>query len=177
MVKHFNKILITLLSVLFFNLADAQNYSANLDFYVGTWVYSDPSIGAEFTVKLRKTIRYDSDGIDYCLVGAYTYKIDGQIVSDCMVKFNDQVDALYMPIYATNSVLRQSLVNPNRLYMYLRDFVMRKKTFSNEIEIISSTDPKKIHWILRNDEGEFEAHELPPDEFSIPTDVVLTKVE
>jgi hypothetical protein len=174
--KNINKILIILLSVLFFTLADAQNYSANLDFYVGTWVYSDPSIGEEFTVKLRKTYLYDKHGIEYCLVGAYTYKKDGQIVSDCMVKFNDQVDALYMPIYATNSVLHQG-VNPNRLYMYLEDFVMRKKTFSNEIEIISSTDPKKIHWILRNDEGEYETHELPPDEFSIPTDVVLTKVE
>jgi len=72
MVKHFNKILITLLSVLFFNLADAQNYSANLDFYVGTWVYSDPSIGEEFTVKLRKTSRIDKHGINHCLVGAYT---------------------------------------------------------------------------------------------------------
>jgi len=94
-----------------------------------------------------------------------------------MVKFNDQVDALYMPIYATNSALQQSDANPNRVYMFVEDVVMRKKTFSNEIEIISSTDPKKIHWILRNDEGEYETHELPPDEFSIPTDVVLTKVE
>ena len=175
--KNINKILITLLSVLFFYLADAQNYSANLDFYVGTWVYSDPSIGEEFTVKLRKTYRNDKYGINHCLVGAYTYKKDGQILSDCMAKFNDQVDALYMPIYATNSVLRQSLVNPNRLYMYLEDFVMRKTTFSNEIEIISSTNPKQIHWILRNDEGEYETKDLPPDEFSIPTDVILTKVE
>lgn len=174
--NYINKILITLLSVLFFTLADAQNYSANLDFYVGTWVYSDPSIGEEFTVKLRKTYRNDKYGINHCLVGAYTYKKDGQIVSDCMVKFNDQVDALYMPIYASNSVLHQG-VNPNRLYMYLRDFVMRKKTFSNEIEIISSTNPKQIHWILRNDEGEYETKDLPPDEFSIPTDVILTKVE
>lgn len=175
--KNINTFFLTLLSVFFFNLADAQPYSANLDFYVGTWVYSDPSIGAEFTVKLRKTSRIDKYGINHCLVGAYTYKIDGQIVSDCMVKFNDQVDALYMPIYATNSALQQSDANPNRVYIFVEDVVMRKKTFSNEIEIISSTDPKKIHWILRNDEGEFEAHELPPDEFSIPTDVVLTKVE
>lgn len=61
--KNINTFFLTLLSVFFFNLADAQNYSANLDFYVGTWVYSDPSIGEEFTVKLRKTFRYDSDGI------------------------------------------------------------------------------------------------------------------
>ena len=175
--KYINRIILLIAVMAVCSLADAQNYSANLDFYVGTWVYSDPSIGEEFTVKLRKTYRNDKYGINHCLVGAYTYKKDGQIVSDCMVKFNDQVDALYMPIYATNSVLRQSLVNPNRLYMYLEDFVMRKTTFSNEIEIISSTNPKQIHWILRNDEGEYETKDLPPDEFSIPTDVILTKVE
>lgn len=174
--KYINRITLLIAVMAVCSLADTQNYSANLDFYVGTWVYSDPSIGEEFTVKLRKTYHYNEHGIKYCLVGAYTYKKDGQIVSDCMVKFNDQVDALYMPIYASNSVLHQG-VNPNRLYMYLRDFVMRKKTFSNEIEIISSTDPKQIHWILRNDEEEGEAKDLPPYEFSIPTDVVLTKVE
>lgn len=175
--KHISKIFLLLVVIVLSSFTEVQPYSANLDFYVGTWVYSDPAIGAEFTVKLRKTSRIDKYGINHCLVGAYTYKEDGQVRSDCMFRFNNQVDALYMPIYATNSALQQSDANPNRVYMFVEDVVMRKKTFSNEIEIISSTDPKKIHWILRNDEGEYETHELPPDEFSIPTDVVLTKVE
>jgi len=96
---------------------------------------------------------------------------------DCINQYNSQVDALHMPIYATNRTFAASDVNPDRLYMYVIDIGKNKTTFSNEILIISGTDPKKIRWILRNDEGEYETQDLPPTEFSIPTDIVLTKVQ
>lgn len=169
-----------IISIVFMSVitANAQSYTANLEFYVGTWRYTNASTGEEFTIQLRKTSRvHVEDGTIDCLVGAYTYKKNGQIIVDCINQYNSQIDPLNMPIYATNRTFAASDVNPDRLYMYVIDVGMNKTTFSNDILIISGTDPKKIRWILRNDEGEYETQDLPPTEFSIPTDIVLTKVQ
>ena len=158
--------------------ANAQSYTANLEFYVGTWRYTNASTGEEFTIQLRKTSRiHAEDGTIDCLVGAYTYKKNGQIIVDCINQYNSQIDPLDMPIYATNSTSEASYVKPDRLYMNVIDIGKNKTTYSNEILIISGTDPKKIRWILRNDEGEYETQDLPPTEFSIPTDIVLSKIQ
>jgi len=169
-----------IISIVFMSVitANAQSYTANLEFYVGTWRYTNASTGDEFTIQLRKTSRvHVKYGTINCLVGAYTYKKYGQIIVDCINQYNSQIDPLDMPIYATNSAFEASDVKPNRLYMYVIDIGKNKTTFSNEILIISGTDPKKIRWILRNDEGEYETQDLPPTEFSIPTDIALTKVQ
>ena len=86
-----------------------------------------------------------------------------------------------MPVYATNAKINPTWVDPNKLWMFVTDFDKFspngnvKRTGSNELLLVSGTSPNKIRWILKNDEGECEASELPPYEFSIPTDIILTK--
>jgi len=170
----------TLVIVIFtsiFSVNLQAQHTANLDFYAGTWKYENQQTGEEFILKLRKT--FSSFLSTECVVGAYTYKKNGQIVTDCMDKFSLNLNI--MPVFATNSYIDTVLVNPNRLYMFVTDYGKfcpngdKKRTSSNELLLVSSATPNKIRWILKNDEGEGLTDELPPEEFSIPEDMILTK--
>jgi len=166
-------------------LPQYTSYTANIDFYVGTWRYENPQTGEEFILRLRKTSRIiplGTNATEY-VVGAYTYKKHGQIVTDCMNKFDQNLPVLDMPVCATNSSTDPSSIDPNKLRMYVSDFGKFapngdvKWTGSNELSIVSSTTPNQIHWILRNDRGPVLEDEMPPFEFSIPTDMILTRVQ
>jgi len=155
-------------------------HTANLDFYAGTWTYVNTQTGEEFVLKLRKTIEHR--GSRECLVGAYTYKKNGKIVTDCMEQFSKTQSVYTMPILASNSSKNPSDVNPNWLWMFVDDYGKFcpngavKSTTSNSLEIVSSVSPQKIRWILKNDVGdEYLEDEAPPMEFSIPVDMILTK--
>ena len=87
-----------------------------------------------------------------------------------------------MPVFATNSHVNPSLVDPNKLRMSVIDFGKflpngkNKNTGSNELLLVSNASPNKIRWILKNDRGgELLEDEVPPDEFSIPTDIILIR--
>jgi len=159
--------------------AQQPSYTANLDFYVGTWKYENEQTGEVFVLKLRKTVNRSRE----CVVGAYTYKKNEQIVLDCMDQFSStQKSPISMPVYATNSSITQNLVNPNKLRMFIIDFGKfcpngdTKRTSSNELLLVSNAFPNKIRWILKNDrETSTVIEEIPPIEFSIPTDIILTK--
>ena len=187
--------LIIAASFFFVNL-QAQ-HSANLDFFVGTWKYENPQTGEEFILKLRKTsilLTHFTVETDL-VVGAYTYKKNGQIVTDCMDKFDSDIHVFMMPIDATNASINPAWVDPNRLRMVVRDYGKRApngdvKTSrnENELSVVSASHPNQIRWILREDRGQRfyifleEGEEeplcpIPPLGFSIPTDMVLTRVQ
>ena len=167
---------IIILAGIFSVNAFAQN-TANIDFYVGTWKYTNAQTGEEFTLQLRKT--FNSYISCWSVVGAYTYKKNGQIITDCMNQYSLNLDV--MPVYATNSSQTPSLVNPNKLWMFVTDYGKfcpngeNKRTYSNRLEIVSGGTPNKIRWVLENEEGDYLASEAPPNDFSIPTDIILTK--
>ena len=157
-------------------------YTANLDFYAGTWKYENQQTGEEFVLKLRKTSFVDQNVTRECVVGAYTYKKNGLIVVDCMNQFSStQTSPRNMPVYANNGSLYQDKVNPNELRMFVTDFGKfapngdTKRTRINELLLVSNASPNKIRWILKDDGGAFEANELPPNGFSIPEDMILIK--
>ena len=154
-------------------------HTANIDFYVGTWKYTNAQTGEEFTLQLRKS--FNSVISCWCVVGAYTYKKNGTIITDCMNMYLLQIKENEMPVYATNSRNDPTWVNPNRLDMYVTDYGKfcpngtNKRSRSNTLELVSSGTPNKVRWILKNDEGDYIASEAPPNDFSIPTDIILTK--
>ncbi|MCL2416457.1 MAG: hypothetical protein FWD02_00790 [Bacteroidales bacterium] len=173
--------------------APRTSYSTNLDFFVGTWRYENPQTGEEFTLRLRKTSyhlmpTHIINATDY-VVGAYTFKRNGQIVTDCMDKFNSDRSALAMPVSATNATFSPCRVNPNRLGMRVRDYGKRAPNGSvktsgdgSELLIVSATEPHQIRWILREERGPIFLFDgegedgIHPDGFSIPTDIILTRV-
>jgi len=179
--RTFFTIAITTVMALFSTSLYAQ-HTANIDFYEGTWKYTNSQTGEEFTLQLRKA--FNSVTSSWCVVGAYTYKKNGTIVTDCMNKYLLPIKENEMPVYATNSSSNPNNVNPNRLGMFIVDYGRfspngtPKSTLDNVLEIVSSTTPYKIRWKIQNSEGEqvyFSTTEIPPSDFSIPTDIVLTK--
>ena len=160
-------------------------YTANLDFYAGTWKYENVQTGEEFVLKLRRTsivVPYYNNSIRECLVGAYTYKKNGKIVMDCMDKFSLNLDPVNdMPVYATNAGNDPTYLTPNTLWAFVTDFGKFnpkgevKRTTKNELWVVSDVSPNKLRWVLKNNDGETETHLLFPEDFSIPTDIILTK--
>ena len=172
-------------------------YSANLDFFVGTWRYENPQTGEEFILRLRKTSDHGSHTVNAreLVVGTYTYKKNGQIITDCMDKFDSDIHILMMPIRATNSTPNPATLDSNRLRMSVRDYGKRAPNGdvksshdNNELLIVSTSSPNQIRWTLREDRGqrfyifleEGEEEPLSPVPsvgFSIPTDMILTRVQ
>ena len=162
-----------------------QWYSTNLDFYVGTWRYTNTTTKEEFTIKLRKSVYITMTNIKWdCVVGAYTYKKNGVVVLDNMNKYmNDRSIGNPVPIYATNSRETAAELNPNELEASIQDYGILwpgsalPKSGRGVITIVSTGNPKKIHWELKDSEGIVIIDHTPPPGFSIPTDMILTKIE
>jgi len=187
------KTLTTIILAVFFTVNLQAQHTANLDFFVGTWRYENPQTGEEFILKLRKTSHLlrplDPFPTEY-VVGAYTFKRNGQIVTDCMEKFDSDMHIFRMPVRATNSSRNPDWVDPNSLWMTVRDYGIRApngsvKTSGDDTEllIVSATEPHQIRWILREQRGpififeEGEEDGIHPRGFSIPTDIILTRVQ
>ena len=162
-----------------------QWHSANLDFYVGTWRYTNTATNEEFTINLRKTVYISSLSMirEDCIVGAYIYKKNGVLVLDNMDEFMVDRPIFPGPIYASNARETESAVNPNKLRTTVQDYGIlspaseRPKSGMGIITIVSVANPKQIHWTLEDPPGARIAGHSPPLGFSIPTDIVLTKIE
>jgi len=161
-----------------------RRHGANLDFYVGTWRYTNTTTKEEFTIKLRKSVYTAYNISKDCVVGTYTYKKNGVVVLDNMSEFLiDKSVGLPAPIYASNAKGTISESNPNRLTASIQDYGILwpgstlPKSGQGVITIVSTGNPKKIHWALKDSEGIVIIDHTPPPGFSIPTDMILTKIE
>ena len=149
-------------------------FTENLDAYVGTWEYKNPNI--VFRVFLRKGIKVTDRSFGECLVGDYFYQLNGVVL--------DAYDESKVPaelnvrnwqrvvVLASNGGFRREYINANELYMFLTDKRLKKRSMSCKITLLS---PTQIRWYVENDEGPVDMDFI--HEFSIPTDLVLTKVK
>ncbi len=176
------KIVFILFLMLLSSEIRSQGYTANLDFFVGTWIYTNEVTNEEFTLKLRKSVyinpldKYQDE--EACLVGVYTYKVNGIIVTNTMDEFGSDIHALKMPVIATNFVRDISKLNSQKLWLMFNDRKYNKYTLSSSLEIVS-VSPAKIHWVLTEDEGEevySPGETIKPSGFSVPVNMILTKV-
>lgn len=174
------KLIIVILVFFCFITVYAQEIT--LDFCVGTWKYENPSTGEEFIMKLRKT-QYEiphafGGGMQDCLVGVYLHKKNGIILTDCMNKFLDNIKGNYFPIWITG--------DNNPLYLSIKDY--DKKNGHGKVKIIGgssrlsfySQSPKQLRMVLKDDghEGVYvDANDMYPLGTSLPTDIILTKIE
>ena len=149
-------------------------YSTNLDAYVGEWEYKGEN--EVFRIILKRGLLRTSLQTGDCLIGDYYYQSNGVVLdmyspSKIPAERNDS-NKLNLVIYANNANIVKENSNPNVLYMLIRDKRFAKRSFNCKIILLS---PTQIHWILENDEGPVDMdYNL---EFSIPTDLVLTKVK
>jgi len=177
--KATNKIIILLLFVFFCleTYSQRQICTKNIDAYVGIWEYK--STTEIFRIIINKSTIDIADFFADCLLGDYYYKKNNVVVND--YDSGKNIPSTYtretssnVIIYATNAFHceREDRVTGNSLRMSFRDEYLNKHTASGEIHLLS---PNSIRWILEEEEGEYVG-EAPPLGFSVPTDVIMTRV-
>ena len=174
-------ILVSLL-IIFTNL---YSQTSNLNFLIGEWKWTDANGAIEFIIKLRKTqytlSSYFGGGTKECVVGTYVYKKNGQILIDNSEEQNQNDEPIQFPIWIDAELglgVRDYLtINNKGQKKYLSGF--------SKIEIVSENSPKQIRWIINDnreqlivtidsDDGE---DYFFPEGTSLPTNIILTKVE
>ena len=155
-------------------LYQAKLYSSNLDAFTGLWEYKTSS--ESFRILLKKGNINTKLSLGECIIGDYYFQSNG-ILKDTYneTKIPSEVNDLNQDqiiIYANNGRVNEKHVDKFELYMYFSDKQFNKKAFSCRIKFIS---PTQIRWILADDEGPVDSDFIPG--FSIPTDVILTKVQ
>jgi hypothetical protein len=161
-------------------------FSKNLDAYVGTWEYSK---GADvFKVVLKKDKEYGPDGtyLNERIYGGHLYIRDEVVVSDCIpaVLSSTTLDSKVMSISANNVSLREENVKSNELRLGFKDR-LKNKIGLGTLTLIPATRfrPAQLHWkIIREPEGAVilkagEELRVKDPTWSVPTDLMLTKVE
>lgn len=136
-------------------------------------------------MKLRKSQheipKVFGGGFEDCLVGVYTHKKSGVIIADCTNQFWDNKDGAYLPIW-----IMSPKDNRNWLYLSIKDY--NSKNGKGEPKIMGGDSrlyfhpqsPKTIRMIL-TDEGYERVYldegDVYPTGTTLPTDVILTKIE
>ena len=154
--------------------------SANLTPYTGTWRYTNSATSEEFTIKLRETTyTYQNDPPKQCIIGVYIYKKSGQVIHDNSSEFMSSISATRMPIYVSMGGSKEA--NPSRLCLYVRDYGKMKdgrpKLSVGWLTLISSSNPNQLKWQPEEQEAIYMMGDAPIPGFSIPVDIILTKVE
>jgi hypothetical protein len=164
-----------------------EYFSKNLDAYVGTWEYR---AGADvFRIVLKKDKRYGPDG-EYRnerVYGGHVYMRDGEVVSNCIqiVEESTTLDDETMTISANNAELKEEYVEINELRLAFKDRIKNKYGLGT-LTLIPATPQQvaQLHWkinrepekvYLQMEEGESFPASDPT--WSVPTDLILTKIE
>ena len=158
------------------------NAQVSLDDYIGTW--RGEKGDTTFTIKLVQGETLHK-GSTVKILGGYSVSVKGQYSDDYLKINTHRVDGIKCPeqnIYITSSYFSYS---PESIGLIFYD--QRKKHFDGNgipggrIEYISKG---KIRWILNENfgiwiiiEGDENAEEVQPIGFSVPTDIIMTRVE
>jgi hypothetical protein len=161
-----------------------EYFSKNLDAYVGTW---ECSKGADiFRIVLKKDNHiavHNGTFLNERIYGGHLYIRDGQLISDCIpaVLASTTFDSKTMSISANNAELDEEDVDANELRLNFRDR-LKNKIGLGTLTLIPGA-PAQLHWkIMREPEGAVilkagEELRVKDPTWSVPTDLILTKVE
>ena len=149
-------------------------YVPNYDFYIGTWRYE--SANEQFILKTKKYAYGPEDNKSYLIMGAYKYIMDGKVIYD----FLEELDEMTIKNNPRIFFARIYDLPNNQEHKELRVEYSDPKTYqSNSVKksrlSIYSKNPDKLKWHLVVEDWEPDLD--CPLEFTIPYDMILTKVE
>ena len=154
-------------------------YTANLDAYVGTWVYQNAD--TTFTLVIKKGTQSTSLFHSDCLIGGYKLEKGGFVLADYTQNIPSEfTEDSYSPsnfpaFWGDNGRSKPEKVNPNKVEIYFLDnsglllngmFILKSPTTAN------FTVWKQERVVLLEEGQTYE----DPD-ISVPEDVIMTKVE
>ena len=153
------------------------------DNYVGTWKWVDEKTDSEFVIILKKglaDLTLFNRGIKECIIGVYRYKKNGVIVADNTNEISDIKEYLKYPIVIKKNI--QSIMKLNIIDYLLKNKLGENKymTGSSNVKLTERSDGKLQMQLIIVDDGYYtytDDMRLFPKGTSLPTNIVLTKVE
>ncbi|MGL4667993.1 MAG: DUF6705 family protein [Saezia sp.] len=138
--------------------------------FAGTWTHTS---GLDtFTVVFKKGDYHCLNVIDTVVIGGFRYVKDGVLQSDCIQDIPSMVSNDVI-LWAMGHYLSGFPDRPVFLRVFFNDIPYNKKTSDGRLYLLSEN---KIRWELRNNEGIYDAEDMPSEEFSLPTDLILTRI-
>ncbi len=175
--KAFKYILTVTIALFTFISAKGQHkYVPNFDFYIGTWIYE--SENEQFILMTKKysfTFGPNNDKF-YRILGAFKYVKNGTVVYD----FLDELDGMTIKNRPRIIFANINDLPNNQEHQELRIQYSDPKTYQQNSSRLSrlsifSKNPDKLKWHLVVEDWEPDPE--CPLEFTIPYDMILTKVE
>lgn len=173
--RTFKYLLVTVIALFLFVPAKGQyKYVPNFDFYIGTWVYE--SANEQFVLKTKKYSYGPDNNRDYIMLGSYKYIKDGKVIYD----FLDELEGMTTKnkpriIFFVRYDLPDNQEHSELLVQYGDPKTYQRNSVKQSRLSIYSKSPDKLKWHLVVEDWEPDL-ELPL-EFTIPYDMILTKVE
>ncbi len=174
-------IIITLLFLISTQLGYSQNTSV-YDNYVGTWKWVDNQSQSEFMIILKKGSADWSrfgKGIKECIIGAYRYKKNGVIIVGNTGELSEQKRYSLYPIVI--------LGDEHYMRLYVKDYTLQNGYGAYKdmqggscVELIENGQNLQMRWIVADDGHEqiyTDEKQTFPSGTSLPTNIILTKVE
>ncbi len=154
-------------------------YSQNVELnsLTGEWRWIDNTTSEEFHIFLRPGIfeipAIFGGGTENCLVGVYKYSRGGTVVADYYSELSESKGSILYPIRVLNT-----------LSLSVRDYSLKNANGRNKIlsgnSRIEYISDKQLKWILIDNAHESistSANSTYPEGTSLPTNIILTKVE
>ena len=149
----------------------------SLDLYVGTWKYENTETGEVFIVKLKKFDNYTAINVNFgtVLIGEYSYKKNGITIYDNI----DSVSGIATNNQAVRTSVKCSSANQNfaklRLSVIDREY---QKIANGTLQFsLEHNNSYSLNWKIAESEGDFDVGPDYKEGLSIPSDIVLIKVE
>ena len=155
--------------------------------YVGTWQYVNND--TVFTVKFIKGTMINGFGQNKYrkdLNGGYALQVKGVVVDNYLENINPVLDAHINPPLQNIYIEASAFFMPTNCFVF-KFYDQRKKHFNGKGiwgGIITLLSKNKLKWTLNEEigistwlEGCEDCPEIKPIGFSVPTNVILTKVE
>ena len=169
--KNYFALIITIL----LSIAATAQTERDLKEFVGTWKYENPDSCEVFIIKL-KTIVHDIYETKY-VYGNYSYSKNNVTIEDNLHQFDTLSDLALFPIilrpWYPYSSTKQTLRFSDRTYGY------NSCLDTSFVELIDEKKETKLKWFMEIGGTYVYEHdeEMPPNHFSVPSNVIFTKVE
>ena len=183
------KIIVVLSIMLLCGLsAKAQNsisFTDSLKIYEGTWKYENTQNAEFFIIKLAMYSSRKEGKTYYDYLGTYSYRKNGKEIFNVLSLNFPAAQTSY-----TDIPLKEVSLFPiwlgcitkyaNKLNLYFQDHVYKKYEDGGYVQLLSIEKGKeKLLWYPQNGEGDrtqIIGGPEEPDGFSVPVNVVMTKV-
>ena len=173
------KNLLTLIIAILFTAAATTAACAqtekNLKEFVGTWKYENPDSCEVFIIKLKTIV--DNIYETMYVYGNYSYSKNNLIIEDNLHQFDTLTNLALFPIilrpWYPSSSTKLTLDFFDETYEY------GSYPETSFVELIDEKKETKLRWFMEIGGIYVYEHdeEMPPNHFSVPSDVIFTKVE